>query len=179
MLCRYRELESASALDRMLYSEMMISLPELLLQKVDRTTMAVGLEGRSPLLDQELMAFAARLPDEYRINSGQTKYILRKLLKPLVPLEISNRRKQGFVAPLDIWFRGEARAFIGELLLSDMTLSRGFFRPEAIKAIMRENERGRWNQGFRIWALACFELWCRTFLDNHDPRCGPVNDFPA
>ena len=170
----YRELEHATDLDRMIYAETMISLPELLLQKVDRTTMAVGLEGRSPLLDQELMTFAARLPDEYRINSRQTKYLLRKLIKPLVPSEVSGRRKHGFVAPLDIWFRGEARAFIMDLLLSDVALSRGFFKREAIEAIMKENERGQWNQGFRIWALACLELWFRTFFDNNDARNGPV-----
>jgi len=162
------------SLDRILNTDTMTYLPECLLPKVDRTSMAVGLEGRSPLLDQELMAYAARLPSKLKTGPGKTKYLLRRIAESHLPAEIVWRRKQGFGMPLHVWLRGPLRGLSRELLLSDRSIGRGFFRREEVKTLLRENEVGVSNHGFRIWALMCLEVWCRTFLDPHNVTSGPI-----
>ncbi len=162
-------------LDKMIYSDIMTYLPGALLPKVDRTTSAVGLEGRSPLLDQNLMEFAARLPLELKFPNQHLKHILKAVARPVFGDEFLERPKQGFGIPIGDWFRGPLRDLVREYMLSKKVEDRGFFDPKYMKRIYDEHTSGRMSHMHRIWALIMFETWCRTFIDRADPLSeGPL-----
>jgi asparagine synthase (glutamine-hydrolysing) len=175
MMEHYVRSDLESPLDRMLNTDIMTYLPEDLLPKVDRTTMAFGLEGRSPLLDQELMAYAARLPDNLKVRGGTLKYLLRRIAEPLLPPELVWRTKHGFSTPIGAWLRDGLRPLCRETILSECSLSRGFFKRRELETLIREHESGLWNHGGRLWALMSLEVWCRTFLDRQDIMSGPIS----
>ena len=156
-------------IDKMIYSDIMTYLPGALLPKVDRMTSAVGLEGRSPLLDQDVMEFAARLPLNLKFPNGHLKHLLKKVALPIFGNEFLERPKQGFGVPIGEWFRGPLREEVREYLLSKQVADRGFFDPVYLKRIYDEHTSGRNNHTHRIWALIMFEAWCRSFLDRPDP----------
>lgn len=145
-------------------------LPGDLLVKVDITTMANSLEARSPFLDHHLMEWAARLPSELKVRRGTTKYLLKKALQGWLPHEVLHRPKQGFGVPLGHWLRTELRDLAWDVLTDRTARSRGFFRPEAVKALLEEHEAGQ-NHARQLWALMQFELWHRRFVDH--PLSGP------
>ena len=109
---------SLDPIDQGMAADVAVYLPDDLLVKVDIATMAVGLEARSPFLDHELMAYAARLPASIKLPGRTTKALLRQAVRGLVPEEILSRRKTGFAVPLDAWLRGPLRGMITEVLLS-------------------------------------------------------------
>jgi asparagine synthase (glutamine-hydrolysing) len=153
------------AINRVLETDVHTYLPDDLLVKVDIASMAHGLECRSPLLDQELMEFAARLPASMKAGMGSGKLFLRSWLRGKIPDEILDRRKKGFGVPLDAWFRGELRQLAEEILLDRRALGRGWFRPTAVHSILKDHTTGRREHGKRIWALIALELWARQFID--------------
>ena len=165
----------STPIDRMLNTDVNTYLAEVLLPKVDRTTMAFGLEGRSPLLDQELMAYAASLPASIKFPDAKQKNLLKKVAEPLLPQSLLTRKKQGFATPMNSWLRNGLHGLARELLLSDRAVERGFFKRSALEKIFSEEESGRWNHGHRIWMLMFLEMWCRTFLDRQDIRSGPLD----
>ena len=174
MLGCYRSDKLTDPLDRMLFTDIMTYLPGALLPKVDRTTMAVGLEGRSPFLDQELMCYTARIPSAYKTRSGETKHLLRRLAAALLPDDLVSRRKQGFVMPLGFWLQGELREVGRELLLGERAINRGFFRREEVEKLYRYEQGAKSKHGMRPWALINLEVWCRTFLDGKNFAQGPI-----
>ena len=145
--------------------DMISYLPNDLLVKADRMTMAHALEGRSPFLDKALLTFAAGLPFSMKVRGMTTKYLLRKALAPFLPKEILGRKKQGFGVPLGLWFRGELREMMQELLLSERFLDRGLFRREAVAQLIHQHLSGREDVGARLWSLLILELWYRLFID--------------
>jgi asparagine synthase (glutamine-hydrolysing) len=159
--------------DRKMFTDVMTYLPGDLLVKMDRMCMAHGLEARSPLLDHKLMEAAARLPAELKFKGREQKYLLKKALEPILPREIMYRPKQGFAAPIGRWFRGELSAPLREVLLSDRARGRGFFNAGEVGRLVSEHLSGRVDHHHRLWALLCFEVWCRTFLDR-SPTAGPI-----
>lgn len=165
MLSEYRDARLREEIDRMLNCDVQTYLPGDLLPKVDRTTMAVGLEGRSPLLDHRVMEFAARLPGAVKFPGGRLKAVLKDVARPLLPAGLIERRKQGFSTPVGQWFRGELRDLAHDLLLSERSVRRGLFRRSFLENLMREHENGRQSHKHRIWALMCLEMWFRTFED--------------
>jgi asparagine synthase (glutamine-hydrolysing) len=162
---RYREAKAADFLDRILYSDVTTYLPDCLLVKVDIATMANSLEGRSPFLDHTLMEFAARIPSRLKIRNGQSKWILKRALRGVLPESILHRRKMGFNLPLDSWLRGELKEMAQELLLSRRSLDRGYFEPAYVRHILDEHLAGRWNWHIEIWTLMMLEQWHREFVD--------------
>jgi len=140
-------------------------LPDCLLVKVDIATMAHGLEGRSPMLDQELMEFAASLPSDLKLRQQDTKYILRKAVRDLLPADNLERPKKGFSVPLERWFRHDLREMTGDLLLDGRLAARGYFRAEAVQRMAEEHWRGdaRWQN--QLWSLLMLESWHRMFID--------------
>lgn len=138
-----------------------------LLHIEDRTSMAVSLESRAPLLDHRIAELAASMPPQIKFRGGATKYILRKAIKNIVPGEILKRKdKMGFPVPLSEWFSGELKDFVQNILLSDRARERGIFKTEEVeKAIRRENQFSR-----QIWGLLCLELWFREFIDDAHRR---------
>jgi asparagine synthase (glutamine-hydrolysing) len=140
-------------------------LPLDILTKVDRMSMAHSIEARVPLLDHKLVEFAATIPPEYMIRNGSTKDIFKCALQDRLPDSILHRRKQGFAVPLGKWFRGQLTGFVGDLLLSETSRSRGIFNTAYIEKILAMHSKGR-DLDLQIWTLISFELWCRTFLDH-------------
>jgi len=138
-------------------------LPCDLMTKVDIASMAHGLECRQPFLDYRVVELAARMPMRLKFRRGRGKRILRETFADLLPEAIARRPKMGFGVPLDDWFRGELNGFAREVLLDRQSLGRGLFRPEAIAALFDEHQRGRFNHGYRLWALAMLELWFRLW----------------
>jgi asparagine synthase (glutamine-hydrolysing) len=145
-------------------------LPEDILTKVDRMSMAHSIESRVPLLDNQVVDFAARLPSELKIRSGRRKHVLKEAAAGLLPAEILNRRKQGFAVPVGAWFRGNLRELFSDVLLSPRARQRGYFEPRFIERLVREHVSGRREHTLRLWALVVFELWHRQYLDSRTQR---------
>jgi len=140
-------------------------LPDDILAKVDRTSMAVSLETRVPLLDHRLMEFVATIPSSLKLRDGTGKYILKQAMATRLPAEILTRRKMGFGVPLGAWFRTELRDMTHDLLLAPRTRERGIFRSSWVEGLLRAHEAGRRDCSARLWALLCLELWMRRWAD--------------
>lgn len=152
-------------LDRTLATDVATYLPDDLLVKVDIATMAHGLEARSPLLDHEVMEFAARLPSALKLRGGVKKVLLRRLAADLLPPGVLARPKTGFAVPLARWFRHELRDLAHDVLLGRRVEQRGLVKRSAVERLLREHESGTWNWQFQIWNLLMLEMWYLTFID--------------
>lgn len=139
-------------------------LPLDILTKVDRMSMAHSLEARVPLLDHPLVEFAGTIPPELLLRQGQTKLILKRAVRGLLPDSVLTKRKRGFAVPLGRWFGGPLRSFVHDLLLSERSRQRGVFETAAVERLLAGDARGR-DLGLPLWTLVSFELWCRAFLD--------------
>lgn len=149
--------------DRILRADTLMYLPDTLLVKVDIASMAVSLEARSPLLDTEIMEFAASLPRSWKVGLFSSKRILKEAHHGILPHEILYRKKMGFAVPLSHWFRNELYGYIQDVLLDDASLSRGYFRRTSIVRMIEEHRSGRINHANRLWALLMLELWHKEF----------------
>src|SRR5260370_35839045 len=132
----------AGIVDAALLADIMTYLPNDLLVKVDIATMANSLEARSPFLDHHVIEFAASLPEKSKLRGLTTKYLLKQMLRKLLPAENLDRRKMGFGVPIGHWFRGKLQPFLRETLLAETSLNRGLFRPEAFKRVVELHTRG-------------------------------------
>jgi len=157
--------EGLDPISQLLYLNAKTYLPEDLLIKADRMSMANSLEARSPFLDQELIRFAAEIPASLKLRGLTTKYILKKALRGLVPQEIIDRPKHGFGVPIGRWFRTDLRDYVRDILLSPEALRRGYFREEALHWLIQQHQEGKRDFGHQLWALLTFELWHRIFID--------------
>jgi len=164
---KYREAEADNFLDKTLYADVMMYLPDDLLVKVDVASMANSLEARSPFLDHEFMEFAAKIPADLKLKGKTTKYILKEALKGILPDEVLYREKMGFGVPIDHWFRNELKDMAYDVILSERAMARGYFKKEAIKKILDEHTSGKWNWQNHIWNLLMLELWQRMFIDSN------------
>lgn len=158
--------------DRMMYSDIKTYLAEDLLPKVDRTSMAVSLEGRSPYLDHKLMEFAASLPGCLKFPENKLKGFLKKAVSPLLPPELLTKPKTGFGVPVGLWFRERWREKLKEILLSDKARRRNIFDMKRIASLIDEHAAGRTNHSHRLWCLLMLEIWFMTFIDS---SCAPTS----
>jgi len=152
-------------LDKTLYVDMTNYLPDDLLVKIDRTSMAHSLEVRSPFLDHKFIEFVTRLPTQFKVRGLTTKYLLKEVAKGIIPKQIITRRKQGFAVPIGAWLRHELRDMAYQTLLDPRALNRGYFKRSTIEKILDEHSMSKVDHGKRIWALLCLELWHQTFID--------------
>lgn len=150
-------------LDRMLYVDVSSYLPEELLVKVDRTTMAHSLEGRSPLLDHELAELAARLPSTFKYRRGRKKRILRDMAADLYPTHFFDRPKSGFSVPLKAWFSNDLAAYAHKSLTTGPIKSTGLFNAQGIEQILKENKSGQKDHGDLIWRLLMLSEWLKRY----------------
>lgn len=148
-----------SYLDRTLYTDLISYLPGDLLVKADRMTMAHSLEGRSPFLDHELMAWAARLPEKMKVRGRTGKYLLRKAFKDSLPEKVQGRSKQGFGIPISTWLRGELSGWAHGILLGETSPLREWFDPLAMQSLLEEHILGRADHGKRLWTLLVLAVW--------------------
>jgi asparagine synthase (glutamine-hydrolysing) len=152
--------------DRTLSVDAATSLPNDLLVKMDIASMANSLEARSPLLDQDVVEFMARLPGRLKLRYGLSpKYLLKRLARRCAPGQNIDRPKMGFGVPLNAWLRGSLREMAAELLLSPRTLQRGVFQPEPVRRVWAEHQSGAQDHAYPLWTLMMFELWHRECLD--------------
>jgi asparagine synthase (glutamine-hydrolysing) len=165
LLSSYRETlrrcDGASTLSRLQYLNFRTYLLDDLLPKMDRMTMAHGLEARSPLLDRALVEYVASLPDAFKRRGGRGKIVLKQAVADLLPESTLRRRKHGFGVPLADWFRGELRPMVEDTLLNQPRLSR-WLRAEGVRDIYREHVSGRADRGHQLWTLLTLELWLRA-----------------
>jgi asparagine synthase (glutamine-hydrolysing) len=163
----FKRANGIGILDAMLLTDQMTYLPNDLLVKVDIATMAVSLEARSPFLDHHVIEFAASLPQNLKLRRLTSKYLLKKVLRKLLPSENLNRRKMGFGVPIGHWFRGKMQPFLREVVLSEKALRRGLFKPEAVRQLVELHTRGERDYSHQLWTLLMLELWFNRFIDSH------------
>jgi len=161
----------------MMYFDAVTYLPDDILVKVDRASMAVSLEVRAPLLDHRVVEFAWRLSGGLKVRGRQGKWILRQILDRYVPKHLVDRPKQGFDLPIAAWLRGPLRDW-AEAMLDPGRLSReGFLRSEPIRAVWAEHLSGTRDHGWRIWPVLMFQTWQERWLgsaSNEPPRRPPT-----
>jgi asparagine synthase (glutamine-hydrolysing) len=162
---------SFGLLEKMLYVDTKTWLPDDLLIKADRMTMANSVELRVPFLDHKVLEFAATLPRNQKVRGWTMKYLAKRALSGHVPEEILRRKKAGFPIPYDSWQRNSFRSLISDLLLNQKALSRGYFNRKSIEELIRLNRSG---SGYfkDLFALLILEMWHRIFVDQHnnEPR---------
>jgi asparagine synthase (glutamine-hydrolysing) len=171
----FEEAQASDLLDQMLSVDTQSYLPDDLLVKLDRATMAHGLEARCPFLDHRLVEFAAALPTNLKICRSTGKYLLKAAMRDMLPEHILHREKQGFAVPLDAWFRGHWREVLQDTLLSPRATGRGYFQPMRVQELIDRHQQGQANYGYHLYALLMLELWHEVYVD--DParsvsRCG-------
>ncbi|HWW87876.1 MAG TPA: asparagine synthase (glutamine-hydrolyzing) [Vicinamibacterales bacterium] len=160
-------MDRRSILSRALLANFTSYLPDDLLVKADRCTMANSLEARAPFLDRELMEYVAALPDEYKMRGRETKSILREAFADLLPRPIRERGKMGFGVPLADWFRGELRDYVRDLLLDPNARYRGMLSRSFVERLVATQLEGRADVGKQLWALISFERWLRILPEWH------------
>ena len=157
--------ESPSFVAGAAWADIHTYLPDDLLVKVDIASMAHSLEARSPLLDQNLMEWAARIPAAQKFANGETKSILKSALEPYLPHEVLYRPKMGFGVPIDRWLRNELKDYAHEILLSSEARQRGLVKPEYVQMLLDEHCNGVRLHHTRLWGLLMLELWFRMWID--------------
>ena len=169
-LAPVRNLFSSAAaygdLNRMLYVDTKTWLPDDLLVKADKMTMANSVELRVPFLDHKVLEFAAQLPPNFKLRGFTTKYLAKRALAAHVPREILERRKAGFPVPYESWLRRDLSGWLRNILLDRETLNRGYFEKKAIQGLLDTDQRsGGYSK--ELFSLAVLELWHRAFLSQN------------
>jgi asparagine synthase (glutamine-hydrolysing) len=149
-------------------------LPDDVLTKVDRMSMAHSIESRVPLLDNDVVSFAATLPASLKIRGGRRKHILKEAAATLLPRDLLDRRKQGFGVPLGVWFRGNLRELFSDTLLTPASLQRGYFRPAFVRQLVDEHVSGKRDHTLRLWQLVVFERWHQQYADSGTGKSLPL-----
>lgn len=169
-----RRSDAGSDIDRKMACDVATYLPGDLLHKIDRMSMAHGLEVRCPFLDRELMEFAARLPGGMKFPGGELKGLLKDAMEERLPRELLDRPKKGFSVPLSRWFRKDLKDLPAGVLLSERARGRGLFDEGAIQLLIDQHQKGVYDHAHRLWLLIEFEAWAQTFLDPTEAPAGPV-----
>lgn len=158
----------ASVVQRLLYDDFQVQLPDAYLTKVDVASMAASLEVRSPLLDQALLEMAWLLPDATKLRGGQRKWLLKRIAARHVPPSVIYRPKMGFAMPLADWFRGKLGVMLEDYLDDSMAVSRGWLKVDAAYQALREH-RGGVDRSVRLWLVLWLELWFRHVAADEQP----------
>jgi len=149
---------------RMSYLELKLRLPELLLMRVDKMTMATSVEARVPFLDHHLVEYAMSLPVDLKIKGTSGKHILKRALEKVLPSDLLYRPKRGFGAPVREWFRGAGGEVLGGLIMNSSVRKRGLFDYEFIARLLDEHRRGTRDWSFHLWALLNLSLWHERWM---------------
>ena len=167
MRAAFERADSKHTLNRMLYADVKTYLHELLM-KQDQMSMAASIESRVPFLDHKLVEFTAQLPLRLKLRHGwKTKYVLREVMKGVLPDVILTRKKMGFPVPVGAWFRGEYGNLLDEYVTGERALARGIFAPDYVRSVVARHRAGE-NHTERLWALVNFEMWLRRFVDGQE-----------
>lgn len=154
----------ASVVQRLLYDDFQVQLPDDYLTKVDVASMAASLEVRSPLLDHALLELAWTLPDSAKLNGGRRKWLLKRIAARHVPSAVIYRPKMGFAMPLPEWFRGKLGEMLEDYLDGSVAVSEGWIKADAVHQSLREHRAGQ-DRSARLWMVLWLELWFRLVAD--------------
>jgi asparagine synthase (glutamine-hydrolysing) len=161
----YRSVAGQQQLTRKLYTDMKSVLISEMLTKVDRLTMAAGIEARVPFLDHELVEWAFSLPNDLKLRDGEGKFLVKRALESRLPAEILYRPKAGFNLPLGKWLRSGLKEMVGDLLSRTTVARRGYFKPDVVSTMVDRHMKGGDDIGNRLFVLLMLELWHRQVLD--------------
>ncbi|MGQ9631403.1 MAG: asparagine synthase (glutamine-hydrolyzing) [bacterium] len=154
-----KEKPEADFLERMIYLELKIRLPELLLMRVDKVTMSTSIEARVPFLDHKLVEFTMGIPTSLKIKNGVPKYILKKACEGIIPENIIYRKKQGFGAPVSEWFGGELEEYARESIMNSRIRERGFFDYDFIEYMLSAHRKREADYSFYLWNIFNLSKW--------------------
>ncbi len=160
-----QERPGADFLALMTYLELKVRLPELLLSRVDKITMAASVEARVPFLDHHLVEYAMGIPQDLKIKGRVGKHILKRSLEPILPHDLLYSKKRGFGAPIREWFRTSGGKAFGESILTSSMMRRDYFDPVFIRRLLDEHAIGKADWSFHLWALLNFSLWYDRWID--------------
>jgi len=161
-IAHYRKVAGADHVTRMLYTDLKTYLPDDILVKVDRMSMAHSLEVRAPFLDYLILDFAASLPSTWKIRRNDKKIILRQAFRRLLPGRILDRPKHGFTVPLDNWFRSEMKAYAEQALLHSEPLCQ-LLDPAGVRVLWDQHQSRKFNHGGVLWSLLMLALWQQEY----------------
>jgi len=161
----FEQMDDKPLLNQMLYVDTKTWLPDDLLVKADKMTMATSVELRVPLLDFQILEFAAALPPQYKVHRFETKRILKAALEKAVPPEIIKRKKVGFPVPYERWLKSDLKHFISDTLLSQNSAVGDYFRREMLQEILEKSERGD-SYPEELFCLMVLELWHKQFISS-------------
>lgn len=164
---------SGDLVGRMTYVDLKLYLPGLGLAYMDKASMAASVEVRVPLLDDDVVEYAARLPGRAKVQGTRTKVALRAAMNGIVPTEIINRPKAPFAAPVRSWLRRDLAPLIEELLSERRLADRGLLSPTVVHRLIRDHRRGIEDYSLQIWAFLTLEIWIQEFIDNADQFAMP------
>jgi asparagine synthase (glutamine-hydrolysing) len=156
----YDRADTSAPLSKIQYVDIKTYLPDDILAKVDRASMAVSLEVRAPLLDHHVMELAARMPSSMKLRGREGKYIFKRTMAPILPHGILNRRKQGFAIPLARWFRQELKGMAEASLFGTPD---GILDPGFLKKIWNQHQRGQYDRSPHLWSVLMFRKWKEMF----------------
>lgn len=165
LLRRFRENRSRDPVTRAQYVDLKTYLPEDILVKVDRMSMAHSLEVRAPILDHRVVEWAGALASPYKLNGRVSKYVFKKMNEARLPHDVLHRKKQGFVVPLARWLREDLRPMAEEVLFSPHASLRDYFHMPTIRRLWEAHRSGVQDNGTPLWGLFMFEKWYRTFME--------------
>jgi asparagine synthase (glutamine-hydrolysing) len=154
-----------SVLDKLMALDFQSYMVDDILTKVDRTTMAVSLEGREPLLDHRIIEFMAQVPSSMKIKNGEKKYLLKKITHKYVPQELLDRPKKGFGFPVFEWFRGQMSEYVSEYLSEKKVKQQGIFNYNEIKNLVTQYQKGSQINAQKIWLLIIFQIWYDRWIN--------------
>lgn len=161
----YNKYSSATELQRSLYTDLKVVLEGDMLVKVDRMSMINSLETRIPLLSKDIIEYAMKLPDEYKLKGRDRKRILKDAMKPILPLNFSKYPKSGFEVPVAKWMRDEMKTEVERVLDKERITKQGIFNVDYVEKIKREHFQGTQNRRDELWVLFVFEKWFEKEMD--------------
>jgi asparagine synthase (glutamine-hydrolysing) len=156
-------------LDRLIYQDLRLRLPELLLMRVDKLTMSNAVEARVPFLDHELVELATAMPASEKVRDGVGKHVLKRAVEGLVPPDVVWRPKQGFGTPVSRWFRGELSERLTAQIAGSSIWDLGYLDRAGVDDVLRVHRAGRGDRGFQLWNLLNLAVWFDHWIAGRDP----------
>ncbi|MDB4483484.1 asparagine synthase (glutamine-hydrolyzing), partial [Akkermansiaceae bacterium] len=151
--------------ESMMYIDTVTYLPDDILTKVDRASMAVSLEARVPLLDHRIVDFAWSLPHDFKVREGESKWILKQVLEKYVPRSFFERPKMGFAIPLGEWLKNDLKDWAEEMLDKESMLADGYINPEPVHQLWGQHKEGKVDWSDKLWSVLMFQVWLKKFKE--------------